>query len=388
MFVWTGAPAPAPNTAPASAFTNSCSGATCDFDGSGSTDIDGTIVSYSWSFGDGQNGTGAATTRTYATSGTYNVTLTVTDDDGATGVVIHQVNVVVPPNQPPTASFTSSCLDLSCTFDGSAGYDPDGTITAYSWDFGDGQSGTGVSPAHAYATAATYSVTLTVTDNRGATATSSAPVSVTAPPVEFREAASFNGNAVSPAVTIPGNVAAGDGLVLIVTANKDTTTTTPTGWTLFGTESDGTPDMRSWAFARSASAGLGGTTVSVTLGTQSKVSMVLLAYSGANPGVVSATASAAEPANTASHATPPVSVAADGSFVVSYWADKTPGNAGWTLPAEVTERLQSLGSGTGQITAVVGDSGPMGVGAWSGVTATSSVGSGKAIGWSIVIAPV
>ena len=56
-------------------------------------------------------------------------------------------------------------------FDGSGSSDPDGSIVAYDWDFGDGNSGTGVSPTHSYAAAGLYTVSLTVTDNAGATDT-------------------------------------------------------------------------------------------------------------------------------------------------------------------------------------------------------------------------
>jgi PKD repeat protein len=57
-----------------------------NFSGTGSSDPDGTIVSYTWNFGDGTGQTGGATAqRTYATSGTYTATLTVTDNTGLTG---------------------------------------------------------------------------------------------------------------------------------------------------------------------------------------------------------------------------------------------------------------------------------------------------------------
>jgi PKD repeat protein len=87
------------------------------------------------------------------------------------------------PNTPPTASFTPSCTDLSCSFNGSASSDPDGSISSYAWDFDDGTpGGTGVSPSHTYAAPGTYTVRLTVTDNRGATGTTTRNVTVTAPP--------------------------------------------------------------------------------------------------------------------------------------------------------------------------------------------------------------
>jgi len=72
------------NTAPTASFTFSCSGLECSFDGSASSDPDGTIVGYAWSFGDGGSASGAQVTHTYGGDGTFNVTLTVTDDDGAT----------------------------------------------------------------------------------------------------------------------------------------------------------------------------------------------------------------------------------------------------------------------------------------------------------------
>ncbi|MBI4819640.1 MAG: right-handed parallel beta-helix repeat-containing protein [Deltaproteobacteria bacterium] len=56
------------------------------FSAAGSTDADGTIVNYRWDFGDGAIGSGSTVSHTYSTGGDFNVTLTVTDDDGATAV--------------------------------------------------------------------------------------------------------------------------------------------------------------------------------------------------------------------------------------------------------------------------------------------------------------
>lgn len=81
-------------------------------------------------------------------------------------------------NAPPTASFTESCTALACNFNGSASSDPDGSIAAYSWNFGDGGTATTATPSHSYAAAGTYTVTLTVTDNAGATAMAARQVNV------------------------------------------------------------------------------------------------------------------------------------------------------------------------------------------------------------------
>ena len=85
-----------------------------------------------------------------------------------------------PANQPPTASFTSSCSGLVCNFTNTSA-DPDGTVTAWSWSFGDSATSTVQHPSHTYASAGPYTVSLTVMDNGGATGSTSQSVIVSAP---------------------------------------------------------------------------------------------------------------------------------------------------------------------------------------------------------------
>jgi len=80
----------------------------------------------------------------------------------------------------PVAAFTSSTNNLVASFDASTSKDPDGTITAYAWKFGDSTTGSGVSATHTYAAGGTYTVTLTVTDNSGGTNAVSHPITVAA----------------------------------------------------------------------------------------------------------------------------------------------------------------------------------------------------------------
>ena len=80
------------------------------------------------------------------------------DDDGdsdGTTIVVYKDGP--PANQPPVASFTYSCSDVTpaCDFDASASTDSDGTIVDYVWDFGDSNTASGVAASHTYATVGT-----------------------------------------------------------------------------------------------------------------------------------------------------------------------------------------------------------------------------------------
>ena len=84
-----------------------------------------------------------------------------------------------PVNSPPSASFTFSCVALSCTFNGSGSTDDNG-ISSYAWNFGDSQGGSGAIVSHTYASGGTFTVVLTVTDTAGQTDNESRSVTVTA----------------------------------------------------------------------------------------------------------------------------------------------------------------------------------------------------------------
>ncbi len=91
---------------------------------------------------------------------------------------------VVAPLPPQAVIVTPSCSGLACTFDASHSTDPDGTISAWTWDFGDGSGATGAATSHPFVGTGTYTVSVTVTDSQGLLSTASSAVSVVRPNVK------------------------------------------------------------------------------------------------------------------------------------------------------------------------------------------------------------
>ena len=291
------------------------------------------------------------------------------------------------PDTPPTAAFTADCAHLACAFDGTGSTDTDGTIASYAWDFGDGSTGTGATPQHTYAAAGTYSVKLTVTDDRGGTGTASQQVHTNAANIDYVGTDVYNANTTNATVTVPAAVQAGDGLLLTLTSNDSTKTITPpAGWQQVGTQTVGTAVSTIWQ--RVAVAADAGHTVSVGLSDFAKVNLRVLAYRGTNLTAPVATATkTGDAATTTSHKSPTATVSTAGSWVVSYWSDKSSTTGAWSAPTGVTGRGTSIGSGSGRVTSLVADSGgTVSTGTYGGLTATTDAAS-RALTWTIVLAP-
>jgi PKD repeat protein len=144
------------------------------FSSAGSTDLDGSLASYAWDFGDGSGSSDANPTHTYTTGGPFVVTLIVTDNQGAqttTTVFVKALN----PNQLPVANASADPMGgippFNVVFYATGSYDPDGWLGNFHWTFSDGGEYWGTI---AYATVYTtdpFTATLTVFDNRNGTGT-------------------------------------------------------------------------------------------------------------------------------------------------------------------------------------------------------------------------
>ncbi|MEM4264931.1 MAG: PKD domain-containing protein, partial [Thermoplasmata archaeon] len=197
-----------PKMPPVASFTYTTDQLTVSVDATGSYDPDGTIVSYDWSWGDGTTGTGMTATHTYGMDGTYEVVLTVTDNDGMTDDASAMVSVAKV-NMKPIAAFTYLVSDMTVSVDASGSSDPDGFITTYDWDWGDGATDSGMTATHTYASYGTYLISLTVTDDQGATGTASQSVKLNAPPV-----ASFTATVDKMTVSVDASGSTDDGMIV------------------------------------------------------------------------------------------------------------------------------------------------------------------------------
>ena len=126
----------------------------------GTADVEAGLEPYSieWDFGDGNKSTGASITHTYEVSGTYTVSVKITDGNGETVTQSKQFTLTVPLSIEPNLSSNSLTLTANAKVSGGSGkYQVD-------WDYGDGNSGEGLSISHTYNSAGTYNVSVIVTD--------------------------------------------------------------------------------------------------------------------------------------------------------------------------------------------------------------------------------
>jgi serine protease len=170
-----GGSTPAANNSPTASFVSSQVAANNSlnirFNAANSSDNDGTISSYSWDFGDGNNGSGVSPSHLYSNAGSYTISLTVTDNDGASNSSTSTLELTAANAQFSISRASSQTIRFDGTassVDGAVNGSP--SIVSYSWDFGDGSLiETDSIVEHSYTGGGSYSATLTVTDSSGDT---------------------------------------------------------------------------------------------------------------------------------------------------------------------------------------------------------------------------
>jgi PKD repeat protein len=301
----------------------------------------------------------------------------------------------VPQNTPPTASFTQSCTDLVCGFNGSGSHDAEGPIASYAWNFGDSNSGanntaTGQSASHTFSGAGTYQVTLTVTDSGGLTNSQTTPVTVAvnqANPITYVASATGTANSKTPTVKVPAGVVAGDTLVMTAGLSNATSATAPTGWAVAGDQgapATGTVSLRGKVWVKTATATDANSTVTVTQDAIHKATLAISAYRGVSTAQVTTTAST--DTNSTNHGTPTGPVP-NGSWVVSFWTEKSATSNTWTTPGTVSKRAEIHSAASSAVSEVVADSNGPRNGTVNGTTATTATAASRGVNFSIVLPP-
>ncbi len=292
-------------------------------------------------------------------------------------------------NQPPVASFTASCMELTCSFDASASTDDVG-IASYQWAFGDGVTATGVTAQHTYSSPGTRTVILTVADEAGLQDTEIRPVSASIAGVEFVGATGSSGNSTNHRVAVPEGTQAGDLLVMLLTTNNtNASVANPSGWT--GLETLDGSNIRGRAWTRVATAADVGGTVTVATSGYAKSALSLAGYraTGGGPGLlVHAHAGELSTARESSFASPTSTLTEEGSYVLSYWAAKSSAPVTWTAEAGQQSRSTAAGSGGGAIYALLTDSGMGGApGPVGGVVAETDASVSRVVSMTLVVGP-
>lgn len=175
------------------AFTNQCDGTALNFTDNSTITLPGTIVAWDWDFGDGNTSVNQNPSNTYASDGSYNVGLTVTDNNGCQNTF--NQNVTVFPNPvndiefvingvSSTTGLTGGCLVDIVNFTNNTTINAPDNVATWAWDYGDGTtSNLQNPPAHTYAVDGNYTITLNTTSNNGCTDVITTPIVIHPSPV-------------------------------------------------------------------------------------------------------------------------------------------------------------------------------------------------------------
>jgi len=191
-----------PTADPTASTTTGTAPLTIDFT-AGATDVDGTVVTHAWDFGDGSTSSVADPSHVFESPGTYDVILTVTDDDGA-GTTSAPITVEVVADQAPVvdayADPVAGRAPLVVTLRGDDAFDPEGGPLSYRWTLDGNEVGATQDVTVTITELGAHVAELTVTDPGGQTASDAVSITVEAnqAPTADIVASSASGTAQSP----------------------------------------------------------------------------------------------------------------------------------------------------------------------------------------------
>jgi len=158
--------------APVASFsgTGACAGTNICF----TNQTTGTVNQWNWNFGDNTSSASQNVCHTYSSAGNYTVTLIA----GNTSACADTVSQTIVISKIPSVSISASnvCIGNKSPLTATIGIGD--TITAYSWDFGNGSTSISQNPNYSYPSAGTYLVTLIVTNSSGCTATTTTTATI------------------------------------------------------------------------------------------------------------------------------------------------------------------------------------------------------------------
>jgi len=152
----------------------------------------GNVTAWIWDFGDGNTSTEQNPSHTYASPGIYTVSLNASN---AYGFNVSTVTDAVRVLEPPIAAFTATPTEGNAPLTVQFTDQSTGNVTAWAWDFGDGNTSTGQSPVHIYTSAGNYSVTMNASNAYGYNVSAPVTITVLEPPAAAFTANVTEGNA-------------------------------------------------------------------------------------------------------------------------------------------------------------------------------------------------
>src|SRR5581483_3542415 len=146
--------------------------------------------------------------------------------------------------------------------------------------------------------------------------------------ISFVGANTYDASGTSGTVTVPAATSTGDTLLLFEShASTSITATPPSGWTLVGSTSNS--NLRSAVYEKTATASDAGSPVTVNFSSTVKGEVTVADYTATSGTPIEAELSSVA-ASTSTHTTPAVSGLTTGSWVVSFWTDKSTTTSSWT----------------------------------------------------------